>query len=180
MGVSVCLRVKLALLFSWGCFGRLAGASDGKLASDWHSHGFSRWPFTQKAFSGPALDFSRSLLNTLQPLPPSQHLFVCVCVLVLSPVWSDVFPTQQPSFLLKMCFYCVHVFNVGVLGEKSVWNISIPVMLCFCVCVCVTLVLSAASQSVLLRSTSVVRDGDIQQESQGSQSVQEKVWKSCD
>lgn len=74
--VSVCLRVKLVLLFSRGCFGRLAGASDGKLASDWHSHGFSRWPFTQKAFSHSVLNFSQSLLNTLRPLPPS----ICVCV----------------------------------------------------------------------------------------------------
>lgn len=47
--MCVCLRVKLVLLSSWGCFGRLAGASDGTLASDWHSYGFSRWPFTQKA-----------------------------------------------------------------------------------------------------------------------------------
>lgn len=141
MRASVCLRVKLVLLFSRGCFGRQAGASDGKLASDWHSHGFSRWPFTQKAFFHSVLNFSQSLLNTLRPLPPSICLCVCVCVflcfvcslMILQPrnhllFWTAAGYGYVPD---SRVFFDVHVFNVGVLGEKSVWSSSILVMLFF-------------------------------------------------
>lgn len=77
---SVCLPlcVKLLFLSSWGCFGSLAGASNGNLGSDWHSHGFSRWPFTQNALSALVLTFFHSLLNMLQLLPHGICVYVCV------------------------------------------------------------------------------------------------------
>lgn len=75
--VCVCLGVKFAFLSSWGCFGRLAGANDGELATNWHRRGFSRWPFTQEAFFPSALHFLPLLVKHVRA-SASQHLRVCL------------------------------------------------------------------------------------------------------
>lgn len=134
---SVCLCVKLVLLYSWGCFGRLAGASDGKLGSNWHNHGFSRWPFTQKVLSPSVHTFSHSLLNMLQLLPSS----ICVCVLLFC-LQSNDFPALQPSPFLNsyrvlvmcqipVCFFYIHVFNMGVVVRSQCEVVSSMWCLCF-------------------------------------------------
>lgn len=106
---SVCLCANLPLLFhlgggwvvggSGGGFGRLAGVSGGRQASEWHNRKFSRWPFTQSVLAhAPAtrkvLTFTRSLLNTLQLLPRS----ICVCI--PSRVPSNDFPVLLPRRVL--------------------------------------------------------------------------------
>lgn len=56
----------------------LAGANDGELESNWHSHGFSRWPVPHF--------LSFFLLNMLQLLPLSIGVRVCVCASALFAV----------------------------------------------------------------------------------------------
>lgn len=171
MRASVCLRVKLVLLSSWGCFGSLAGASDGKLASDWHCHGFSRWPFAQKALS-PFSPHFLSLLVKHAAASASQHLcvhvrvFLCfVCCLMILQLYNHLLFWVAAGFGYvpdSRVFFGGRVFNVGVLVRSqrevvpSMWRLFFVVfflsgLICY------------VSQSPPLWSTSVVRAGDIPQ-----------------
>lgn len=86
MRVSVCLHVKLlALLFSQVCLGRLAGASDRKLAKRLAQLWIQQMALHLKSI----LPFGPQFLSILVKrvtASASQHLCVCVCSSVLSPI----------------------------------------------------------------------------------------------